>query len=219
MMKGNKIVVIIIAACLLIFAGVVITASVLIGKYNKYDMKMGEAPDLYIVYAVDANLSGSSVKDDASRQDAANLFGIPGEEKVIGIFSLVFPDDSAADVHFSPQNIAGLALSKEAFDAYDNSGGSVKKAYLPAFKAAILNAKVLAMLRNSAKQSEGNKNNAYYKFEEFKKENGVAANAAIRIAYPDLSCIDYVPADISYEEIGEIFGLVKAEEAQALNVD
>jgi hypothetical protein len=203
MIKGNKIVLAIIAFCCIIFIGGVATVSFFISKYSKYDMKMGESPDLYIVCAAGANLSSASIQGAFSEETDLQ------EKAVKGIFSLILPDDSGLDVRFSTQNISGIVLSKAAFDAYDDNGGAVKKIFLPGFKAAILDAKMIAMLYNSAKQSEGKPNNAYAKFETFKKENGVAPNAAVRVAYSDLSCIDYVPVDISYERIGEIFGLTK----------
>jgi hypothetical protein len=172
-------------------------------------MKMGESPDLYIICADGANLSSGSIQGVLNEGNAR--VSDSDEKMVKGIFSLILPDDSALDVRFSSQNISGLVLSKAAFDAYDDNGGVVKKIFLPSFKAAILDVKMIAMLYNSAKQSEGKKNNVYAKFEAFKKENGVAPNAAIRVAYSDLSCIDYAPVDISYEKIGEIFGLTKID--------
>ena len=225
MTKNNKILLGVLIVCVFIFIGIIAGISIFIHKYSKYDMKMGESPDLYIVYG--ANLGSSAIPgitapltntnpNTQHALDDANMKSAPSQKTkaVEGIFSLVLPDQMLTDVHFTTQSIAGLVVSKEVFDAYEeNNSSGVKKVFLPSFKAAILNTKMIAMVYNSAKQSEGKKNNAYDKFEAFKKENGVAQNAAIRVAYSDLSCIDYVPVDISYEQIGKMFGLVKLSPA------
>jgi len=210
MTRNNKIVLGIFIVCGLVVIGIITGVSIFFHKYSKYDMKMGEAPDLYIVYG--ANLGTSPVPGITSTNVNPNAQGgdaLPYQnaKSVEGIFTLILPNDNLTDIHFSTQNIAGLLLSKEAFDAYEIGDTDVKKVFLPSFKAAILNTKMIALLYHSAKQAEGKKNNAFNKFEAFKKENGVAPNAAIRIAYSNLSCVDYVPANISYEEIGKIFGL------------
>jgi len=190
MTRNSKILLGVFIVCGLVLTGIIACISVFVHKYSKYDMKMGEAPDLYIVHGTSQSAKG-----------------------IEGIFNLVLPDANLTDIHFSAKSVTGLLLSKEAFDSYEeDADAGIKKVFLPGFKAAILNAKMIAMLYNSAKQAEGRADNAYHKFEEFKKENGVAPNAAIRIAYSDLTCIDYVPVDISYEEIGKIFGLTRADE-------
>jgi hypothetical protein len=187
-----------IAAAFFLF----IAVAVFIGFYKslmRYEMGVLEVPELYIMYGV--NMSSSSEKKVVLPQ---------AKDDIRGAFRFLFPEQETG-VKFVPADITGFVVSRSFFDSYNpqEENGEFQKASLSNFKAAVLQTGIFGAARAAAKQSKGNKNNAYDAFEAFKKENEIKPNATLRVVYSNLTSVDYVPVSISYDELGDLFGLVK----------